>query len=437
MIPSPLLPRAALFFSALSLLSATVYAGTASYGAARATAPAAEAGGPDFGITGDWGGLRTSLRDAGINITGSYIGESFGMMKGGIKRGVIYEGLGKAALDVKLDQLVGWQGATFHTSFLYPHGQGGSDKYVGDRAIFSNIDAYDAFRLSDLWIEQRLLEDKLSLKIGQMRSDDEFGVTDTAAFFVNSCFGCANPLPTPIPVSIYPVSALGIRARMEPIKGLYGQVAIYDGNPSSGDFRNPITGVMPRNARNGTDWAIRSSEGFLWASEIGYQRCCEDYPGAIRLGLFHHTGTFVHPAIDIAGTDKDNSNTFTYFVFVQTIWQKSSAPKEGVSAFFRAIKAQEQRSTIDYSLQGGLVYTGITSSSDKVGLAYIKNHTSRFTNPVVIANGDYESYVELSYQFPLKPYLHLQPDLQYIRHPGGSSTIPNAWVVGVRAILDF
>jgi len=425
-----------LFFSLATLPPAKLIADTSTDGAANSTPQTGEAA--EFsGLTGDWGGLRTQLKNVGISADASYTGEAFGIIKGGLKRGEIYEGLGKLSLDVKLDQLMGWKGATFHASLLYPHGTGGSDKYAGDRAIFSNIDAHDAIRLSDLWVEQRVLEDKVSLKIGQMRSDDEFGVTEPAAFFVNSCFGCANVLPTPIPVSIYPVSALGIRVRAEPVKGLYGQVAVYDGNPSSGDFVNPQTGVIPSNTRYGTDWSIRSSEGFLWASEVGYQRTDERYPGAVRLGVFHHTGPFTQSAIGIAGSDKDESNNFTYLVADQTIWQKAGAPKEGLCAFGRGIKAQERRSPVDYSLQGGFVCTGIASNEDKIGLAYIYNHSSRFTDPKLLKNPDFESYVELSYQFPWKPYLRLQPDVQYIQHPGGSASIPSAWVIGVRAILDF
>jgi hypothetical protein len=34
-------------------------------------------------------------------------------------------------------------------------------------------------------------------------------------------------------------------------------------------------------------------------------------------------------------------------------------------------------------------------------------------------------------------YLKVQPDVQYISHPGGTTKNNNAWVLGVRAIVEF
>lgn len=140
------------------------------------------------GLTGDWGGLRSSLQERGLDFAGSYTAETFGNPKGGIKRSMVFDGLLKLSLDVNLEKAAGWQGATFRISGLYPHGTSGSDGKVGDASIFSNIDGYDTYRLVDLWLEQKFLDGKVGLKLGQMRVDDEFGVSDSAALFINSSF---------------------------------------------------------------------------------------------------------------------------------------------------------------------------------------------------------------------------------------------------------
>jgi porin len=44
---------------------------------------------------------------------------------------------------------------------------------------------------------------------------------------------------------------------------------------------------------------------------------------------------------------------------------------------------------------------------------------------------------ELSYSIRLAPAIALQPDLQYILHPGGTQQHANALVVGMRAMVDF
>ena len=60
---------------------------------------------------------------------------------------------------------------------------------------------------------------------------------------------------------------------------------------------------------------------------------------------------------------------------------------------------------------------------------------------------DYEAAIELTYSVQLAQDWTLQPDLQYIIHPGchapnpldpsGNSPIPNAAVIGMRTILTF
>ena len=92
---------------------------------------------------------------------------------------------------------------------------------------------------------------------------------------------------------------------------------------------------------------------------------------------------------------------------------------------------------MDRTTQIGLVFSGLAHEQDKVGLAYALNH---FSPNQFDDNGNErtrEAITELSYQFPVQPYLRVQPDLQYISRPGGTERYNNAWVIGVRAILDF
>jgi carbohydrate-selective porin OprB len=42
-----------------------------------------------------------------------------------------------------------------------------------------------------------------------------------------------------------------------------------------------------------------------------------------------------------------------------------------------------------------------------------------------------EDVLEITWRFALTPYLAIQPNYQYIRHPGGAAA-PNAKLIGVR-----
>lgn len=386
-----------------------------------------------YGLTGDWGGVRNTLKEKGYEFQASYTAELFGNPKGGKHRSAIFEGLLRLSLKIDLQKAVGWNDATFSISGFYPHGTSGTQRNVGDASLFSNIDSYDTYRLVDFWIEQKLMDGKLGLKVGQMKIDDEFGVTNTAALFINATFGVPNPPSTRSPLPTYPVGALGFRLRFEPLEGFYGMVGVYDGNSSPGDFADPSTGSTGEASRHGTDWALREDEGALWASEIGYQRTAGGYPGSLKLGFLSHTARFA----DVSGDGSTHpSSTSSYYVLDQTLWQKSQGSKEGLSGFLRGTLAQKASSYMDRTTQLGLVYTGITGEEDKLGLAYACNHFS----PNQTDNGiqkTRETVTELSYQIPLQPYLRVQPDLQYISRPGGTDVYNNAWVIGIRAILDF
>ena len=65
-----------------------------------------------------------------------------------------------------------------------------------------------------------------------------------------------------------------------------------------------------------------------------------------------------------------------------------------------------------------------------------------YTNALYPIRGG-ETMIELMYQAQLTKWWTLQPDLQYIIRPGGGvlnpdgSLRPNAWVVGLRTLLNF
>lgn len=52
-------------------------------------------------------------------------------------------------------------------------------------------------------------------------------------------------------------------------------------------------------------------------------------------------------------------------------------------------------------------------------------------------NKDYELMMELTYILQATPWLQIQPDAQWIVHPGGSSDIPNALVLGMQLAVDI
>jgi porin len=63
-------------------------------------------------------------------------------------------------------------------------------------------------------------------------------------------------------------------------------------------------------------------------------------------------------------------------------------------------------------------------------------HAARQAAPTEPAP-DFEQVIELGYTATLSDHLSLQPDLQYIRHPGGSSAQGDACILLLRLTASY
>src|SRR5579871_5159488 len=201
----------------------------------------------------DWG-PRQALAKSGITVCLNYIGELVGNPTGGIRRGAIYEGRVEGALTVDLEKLVDWSGATFHVNAYQIHGRGLSANDLGGNILtVSNIEAERTTRLFDLWLQQQVWGDLLSIRIGQLAADDEFVTSQYAGLFVNSSFGWpgidAADLPSGGPA--YPLSTPGLRAKVQATDQLSLMAAVFNGDPAGPGPGNP----QSRDA-SGTDFRV-------------------------------------------------------------------------------------------------------------------------------------------------------------------------------------
>ena len=198
-------------------------------------------------LTGDWGGLRKELADKGVVFTMTYTGEVWGNVKGGIKQGATYDGQLLPQADVDLDKLMGWKGASFRASMLQGHGPALSVGWVGNLLGASSIVAVPpATRLYNLWLQQNLFDDLLSVRVGVMNIDAEFFTSVTASLLMNTTFGWPGWLGVDLPGGgpAYPLSDPGVRIRLNPgPAGVYAQAAVFSGDPTGHGGENTGLGL--------------------------------------------------------------------------------------------------------------------------------------------------------------------------------------------------
>jgi porin len=259
----------------------------------------------DDQLSGGWGGLRKELAQDGFDFGIVYIGEAFADLAGGIHRGMVYEGRLAIALDIDPGKQTPWRGATIHASIYQIHGHGPSQNLAGNFLDVSGIEALPSTRLFTLWLQQNLLDDKLSIRLGQIAMDDEFFISATAANLVNSTFG--NPavnFENMIAAGpVYPVADPSVRVQFKPRDDLALLGAVFSANPGGSHCTENVQLCDP----SGTTFSF--SGGTLLVGELQYSvnqgKDASGLPGTYKIGGWHETAAFPdqHFGLDAAGEE--------------------------------------------------------------------------------------------------------------------------------------
>ncbi|MEP6670831.1 MAG: carbohydrate porin [Chthoniobacter sp.] len=437
---------------------------------------------PSDVLSSDWDGLRPWLAQHGLGLSLSYVGEVLGNTTGGLRRAASYEGLVTLGLDADPNKIAGWRGARFHVLGYYPHGAGITQKALGDISVSSSIDAYDSIRLQALWVEQGVGEGNLSLRAGLLAVDDEFYQTPMENIFVRSNFGWSSALGLNGPLPTYPYTAPALRLRAQPTSWSYVLLGAFDGNPAPGVFPDPSPNAVPSNEFNkhGTEWALRHDEGAFLIAEATFHFHDPPDPGAapastgdgkkavqearglftsVKIGATYDTDTF-SDAYDsgLIGLQSTGRPTLArahggdwsiYAMWDQELYREPGTETQGLGAFLHATFLPPDRNAYDFSAEAGFVYTGLLPGrdSDIFGIGYNLIHSGAANAAATrdanhfdgthVAIPDYEQAIEMTYNAHVRQGLWIQPDVQYIVHPGGSGAHGNALVVGLRTTIVF
>lgn len=388
-----------------------------------------------------------------------------------MRRRAVLEGLLDLEIDVDLGPLLGWQGAALHTNLFQIHGAGLSRGTLDNLITVSGIEALPSSRLYELSFEQKLFDDRFSLRFGQLAADTEFAVTQTGTVFVNSTFGWPNNKAVVIPSGgpIYPLATPGIRAKAVPNPNLSLQVGLFDGDPAGA----PRGGDPDPQRRNRTGTDFRTRDPALVMAEVAYAYNIAPgslgEAGTVTLGGWHHFGRFDSPRFDAGGTPlasplstglprRFRGNGGLYAILDQTIYREPDDPNDGASVFVRVAGGPADRNLIDLYVDAGVAYKGLLPgrSDDTLGVAVAVSRISRaargFDTDARLATGltgprrSSEAVIEATYQAVLGPGVTLQPDIQYVFRPSGGIADPrdpeagrirNAAVFGLRTTIRY
>lgn len=388
--------------------------------------------------------------DPVVEVEATYTADGFANLRGGLRRDAwVLDNL-DLTVTLHLDALTGWRGASL---FVYGLGNQGGDPTdgVGDVQGVNNIEAVDAWRIYEAWIQQRVLGDHLSVLAGLYDLNSEFDVLPSASVFVNSSFGIGAEfaLSRPTGPSIFPVTSPGVRLRALPLPHLYVQAAVLDGIP--GDPGDPAR----------THIAFGPNDGALLVGEAGWLAGAarpgderrelrrrrigrlgqSGHRAKLAVGVWGYTARF--DRLDVPpGAGQQRGNMGAYLLGEWQITREGD-PAQGLWIFARAGLADPSVNRIAGYTGAGLMYAGPLAGreADQVGFGIAAAHNGtpfrEMQREAGVERDRSEVVIEGTYAAVLSRHIGLQFDLQLVVNPDTDPARATAVLTGLRMQIGF
>lgn len=413
-------------------------------------------------MTGDWGGLRSELKDKGYDFTleyGSMLGAN---IAGGYNKNktVRYSDQYIIGADFDLQKIADISDGEVKISLVDRNGRDlTKDRIQDPRApvmgstVNSNYGRGQTWHATQFWYRQSWLDKTLDLKSGLMPVGEDFD--NSGCYFQNlslcgSLAGHGNSAWFNTPIGQW-----GTRLRYNMTAQTYLQAGAFMYNPNYATRRGSFQ--LDNTGRSGSMYLV----------ELGYTPLLgtEKLSGVWKLGGWYNTADANDVLKDSNGDDYvlskrapavHNGRYGGWIYLQQQVTSEKGGAGRGLSLFWHLAMNDKDTATMDYQTQIGTVYKGPFTGrpQDYIGLGVSKMHANeRVAERARLLNErkgveDYddsawtpvrgaEYAAELHYSLAVTPWFILRPNVQLLRHPGGVSEVKDAWVLGTQVILKL
>lgn len=358
-----------------------------------------------------------------LKLGGSYMADVTGTVSGGLaKRGRVLDDF-QISADLDLDKAFGWKGATAHALFLNNSGAMPNDD-AGTLQGVDNIEvSRQRARLFEAWVEQGF-GDKGSVRAGLYDLNSEFYSNDSAGLLIAPAFGIGSELAATGPngPSIFPSTALAVRARWTPNAHVYAQAAVL----------NAKAGVL------GDPGGIQTSfdNGVLMIAEGGWQG-----RGKVAVGTWRYSRKQDDIRVVTGSGDPAHVTANGAYVLLE---RQLAGGDEGrkTTAFARLGVSDGDTTAFKGGWQAGVLVEQVFESRPDSAFSIGVNQaflSGKFRDNAFDAGQRLqraESAVEVTYSDKIGP-VTIQPDLQYVKDPGADGGVGHALVAILRVGVEF
>jgi len=400
-------------------------------------------------LTGDWGGLRTRLKDRGITFNAHYASEGAAIISGGPYRTGRYTHQFDLETLFDLDKLAGIPDAHVQFTLTDRFGRSLTNDVLHNQ--FSVQELYGAgqnFRLAELNYQQDFADHRIQIELGWSPLGDHLARLPDFCKFQNGVIcGHANAMTTNSGAHNFPTAQWGARITAYPVPHFYVTSGVFQVNPDAGD------------KDKGFDLGFDSTGVFV-PVEFGWEtgRGEDGLPGDYKVGAYYNSSDTPDVYEDVNGMPaaftgasflEHNGRYGAYAIASQTIYKPDPDSPHGLRLGVMAGGGDRATSRYSWFWLAGGVWQGTFAGRDKDYIAFMAGYAR--TNPRLtryqrerdsIAPGSvgiqtYESVVEVDYGAVVAPWLTFRPNLQYILRPGGTGAMRNALVLGLYTQVTF
>jgi len=343
---------------------------------------------------------------------------------GGIQQGQAHLGLINLDFTISTETSDLWKNGTFRLHIQNTHGHTPTENLVGDAQVFSNIENGTYTYLYQIWYKHQF--EDFSVLFGKHDLNEEFFASEYGGEYINSSFGIMPVASLNVPVSIFPMTTLGIVSHYDINESMALKAGAYNGMP--GDITHTNFGM---------NLNLHKDNGLFYVGEFHFKDLIPNKPGIYKVGMFHHSGEF--NSLDNP-TRQQKGSSGIYFIADQLVFTESAENNQGLGTMFQIGYSPTNSSINDFYLAYGLNYKGLfpKRASDVMGLAVA--HASINNSLLKNNHKNYETCetaIEFTYKYKALNSLTIQPNIQYIINPGMKSNYNNAFVGMIRIQWNY
>ncbi|MFZ4116668.1 MAG: carbohydrate porin [Chthoniobacterales bacterium] len=399
--------------------------------------------------SGNWIGYRDQMDHRGIEFSATYTSDIAGNPVGGkIPGGFTYTDNFALGCLIETEKLFGWHGGYFLISTLQRDGNSLSRENIKNQFTVQQVYGGQTFHWYELSYQQDFWRDRASLKTGRIASGDDFAVSPLYWLYMNNGIdGSPQSLPVNGKLSTYPNAVWGSRLKVDLTSSTAARLGVYQ--------------VVPRNSVHGLNWNFYPSDGVMllgqynWNPEFFKQaspsKDADSLPTKKKsiptgfLGHYWMGGYYSSMEYSQFNSPVKTPNAYGFYWNAdQTVYRPNRFTNEGLvlwSAY--TLSPQQNIALMPFQINGGAIYTGLIPGHPNdmtiAGVAYGNYSTEFSTQSQNRGDGprNYELVYEAGYRICLTKFAYIQPDIQWVINPGGTSRTPNALVLGAQIGFIF